>query len=94
MRLTCKPVLEEQGLAAPCDHASAVEVHDGWDESVQFWWEVEVELDVEGVDTRVSDCLHVFHTRCRRNADLFPFFEKCRGFGARKKGVQRKTNGL
>ena len=59
MRLAFEPELGGQGLTAPCDHASAVEVHNGCDEALfQSSWEVEVELDVERVDLGVGDCFH------------------------------------
>lgn len=61
MRLAFEPVLGGQDLAAPCDHASAVEVHDGCYEALfQFWWEVEVELNVERIDLGVGDGFHVW----------------------------------
>ena len=61
MRLAFEPLLKGQCLAAPCDHPSSVEVHKGWHESFfQFWWEIEVKLYIERVDTRVSNAFHDF----------------------------------
>lgn len=59
VRHAFEPLLEEQGLAAPRDHSSTMEVHKSWYGSIfQFSWLVEVKLDVESANTRVSDCFH------------------------------------
>lgn len=75
MRLTFEPILEEQRLAAPCDHASTVEVHNSWYESFQFWRQVKVELYIESADTRVCDCFHFFQLLMLQNEEGL----KCRG---------------
>ena len=55
-----EPVLEEEGLAAPCNHAATMEVHKSWYESLlRFWWYIQIEFYVERADTRVSNCFHV-----------------------------------
>ena len=59
--ITFEPLLKKQRLAASCNHASAVEMHERRHESfLQFWRQVEVELYLEVVDTRVCNCLHGF----------------------------------